>query len=256
MLRRDLKEKLIRLMYPFGSIRRVWRGPMRGLRYFVEPGIGFTYALGIDTSHFKFPSNHIKEGMTVYDIGANRGQLALLFSRLVGENGRVVSYEPVPSIFKSLEANIKLNEIDNVSAVMSALGNREGETDFLLSTDHVCQGKMKNVEPTYSISNSEYIRVNVSTLDAQVNSGLPGPNVLKVDVEGGARDMFEGAREVLRHHKPSVYIELHGPEEQAGVRYELLSLGYLIETVFAETVLDPTHICKSPLWCYHPAAAN
>ena len=46
-----------------------------------------------------------------------------------------------------------------------------------------------------------------------------------------------------------IYLELHGPEEQAGVRDELVSLGYEIETLDGAVVTDPTAGWASPLWC-------
>ena len=45
-----MKQQLVRLLFPYGSERRVLRGPARGMRFVVEPGIGFTYALGTDAA--------------------------------------------------------------------------------------------------------------------------------------------------------------------------------------------------------------
>ena len=51
--------------------------------------------------------NIIKPGMRVLDLGANIGFYTVLFSKLVGENGKVFAFEPDPKNFKYLEGNIK-----------------------------------------------------------------------------------------------------------------------------------------------------
>ena len=99
-------QRLARRLYPYGAVRTVLRGPVRKARYVVAPGMGVTYALGMDAFHMSFLGRFSRDGMTVYDVGANRGQLALFFSRVVGPRGRVVSFEPVPSVFATLEQNI------------------------------------------------------------------------------------------------------------------------------------------------------
>ncbi len=75
---------LARGFYPYGSVRRVMCGPVRGMRFVVGPGIGISYAMGLGTYHFDFLRSRCRPGMTVYDIGANRGQMALFFARQVG----------------------------------------------------------------------------------------------------------------------------------------------------------------------------
>ena len=43
-----------------------------------------------------------RQGDVVLDVGAHFGYFTLLFSRLVGESGRIVSLEPTPSTFAVL----------------------------------------------------------------------------------------------------------------------------------------------------------
>jgi len=42
--------------------------------------------------------SHLREGMTVMDVGANWGLYSLLASRAVGPSGKVYAFEPVPEI--------------------------------------------------------------------------------------------------------------------------------------------------------------
>jgi hypothetical protein len=51
---------------------------------------------------------------------------------------------------------------------------------------------------------------------------------------------------------PVVYIELHGPEEQAGVRDYLIGAGYEARTLDGRVVRDPTVEWATPLICRKP----
>jgi hypothetical protein len=73
--------------------------------------------------------------------------------------------------------------------------------------------------------------------------------MLKIDVEGAATQVLAGAQATLREHKPLVYIELHGPEEQAGVRDYLQAIGYRLWRLDGSEVIDPVGRFTTPLWC-------
>ena len=48
----------------------------------------------------------INKNETVIDIGANLGNLSMLFSNIVGKNGHIYSIEANPSTFKLLSFNV------------------------------------------------------------------------------------------------------------------------------------------------------
>jgi ubiquinone/menaquinone biosynthesis C-methylase UbiE len=53
---------------------------------------------------FEMLSPMVSAGDWVLDVGANIGQYTLRLSELVGESGRVISFEPVPETFELLAA--------------------------------------------------------------------------------------------------------------------------------------------------------
>jgi FkbM family methyltransferase len=242
--------RLARWLYPYGSVRPVLRGPWRGFRYVVEPGMGATFALGLADYHADFIARHVSPGMTVYYVGANRGQMALLLSRLVGPAGCVVSLEPVPALHQSLRRNLALNGVANVDCRCLAVADASGRRPFLFDDEACTQGKLAGVEPTYRLPGARRLDVDAASLDDLVDAGAPPPDFLKVDVEGGAAAVLRGAARVLARSAPSIYVELHGPEEQRGVRDSLMSAGYRIERLTGEPVLDPTARWESPLFGY------
>jgi hypothetical protein len=53
------------------------------------------------------------------------------------------------------------------------------------------------------------IQVSVKTLDSLYAEGLPGPDVIKMDIEGAEAEALTGAKATLSAHRPLMVIELH-----------------------------------------------
>ena len=68
--------------------------------------------------------------MTVIDIGANIGYFTLLFAKLVGDKGKVISFEPEPCNFLFLEKNIASNNFIRVNAQNLALSDKTATMDL------------------------------------------------------------------------------------------------------------------------------
>ena len=139
----NLKSKIARILYPDGEIRTVLRGPIRGTRFHVIPGMGATYALGQDHWNFSFFHLKARSGMTIYDIGANCGQMALYFSQSVGQKGKVFSFEPVPSNAETLRKNLILNGITNVELIEAAVSSDSETKEFCFDREHHTMGTIQ-----------------------------------------------------------------------------------------------------------------
>ena len=68
----------------------------------------------------------VRRGYTVFDLGAHVGFYSLLASTLVGAEGRVVSFEPVPRNLSFLRQHLALNKIENCSVWEVAVGSLDG----------------------------------------------------------------------------------------------------------------------------------
>ena len=116
------------------------------------------------------------------DIGANIGSYTVLASSAIG--AKTVCFEPVPSTYKRLMDNIKINNIGNkVESFNLALGNSTGEMYF--SSDQNCMNHII----AHNENNSNKITVNVSTLDKELKRD---PFLIKIDVEGYELPVLEG----------------------------------------------------------------
>jgi FkbM family methyltransferase len=188
--------------------------------------------------------------MTVYDVGANRGQMTLFFSQAVGPSGTVVAFEPVPAVFEDLIANVRLNGMANVKPMCLALADKSGPASFHFNDQQPTQGKIATCEPSYRDPLAAPIEIQAAALDELVSEqSLPPPRLIKIDVEGAAGLIFQGAEQTLASHAPDIYIELHGPEEQFAVKEHLIGRGYRVETLAGAVVQDPTRGWQTPLWC-------
>lgn len=237
---------LIRWLYPHGAVRTVVRGGLKGVRFVVTPGMGATYAWGWDSMNQSFLAQHLRPGSVIYDIGANRGQMALYFSRLAGPTGKVVSFEPVPQNFELLERNLQLNNISNVEAVRLALAADDLPRQFGYDAAHHTMGTF--VGNAAKLQRwGQIFDVRCDTLDHFSTLGHPVPDVLKIDVEGAGAEVLRGAEHLLSTHRPVIYFEMHAadassPEWDALQRLEK-DFGYTIQDI-NQTFHEP----RGPEW--------
>lgn len=132
----------------------------------------------------------IRPGMTVLDVGAHIGYYTALFSRLVGESGRVWAFEPHPENFAVLEANARGR---NVRRLQAAVGEAPGR-----ATLHVSPGSSNHsLAPGYTESRGS-LEVERVALDAWHDAGeLPRVDFVKIDVEGGEAGVLAGMARLL-----------------------------------------------------------
>jgi protein-L-isoaspartate O-methyltransferase len=60
---------------------------------------------------------HIRPGTVVLDVGANFGQMTVLFARLVGPRGHVHSFEAEPFICDVLNKNVEANGVREIVTI-------------------------------------------------------------------------------------------------------------------------------------------
>ncbi len=81
------------------------------------------------TEEEKFLADLDLKDQIVFDVGAFNGLLTMFFARAVGKNGKVVAFEPNPSLCNKIKENLMLNNFDNVKVNQLALGReRKKET--------------------------------------------------------------------------------------------------------------------------------
>jgi len=144
--------------------------------------------------------SHLREGMTVMDVGANWGLYSLLISRAVGPSGKVYAFEPVPEIFARLKEHIALNNATNVIPVPIALSDEKG----------IMKMSVKGGESSlFRRVSDEFVEVQVERLDDFVErEGIERVDAIKIDVEGAELKVIRGADKTIRRNKPILMVEV------------------------------------------------
>ncbi len=197
---------------------RMPSGPLKGMRVVAVAGPKFlrgTY----EKEFFNAFVQALKSGIVVYDIGAHWGFYSLVASRIVGEEGKVYAFEPVPSNVETIRKNLELNGIQNVDIFEMAVSDIVGTVHFDLGGD-TGLGK---------ISPDGRLEVTTDTLDNLIQQRhLIPPHVIKIDVEGSEVSVLQGALHTLREHRPILFIEMHGNDLFVACDSLLRSLGYTL----------------------------
>jgi len=154
----------------------------------------------------------VTEGDVVIDIGANIGIHTILLSKLVGKEGRVIAFEPVPHLLKRLNTNLTLNSCRNTTVCNYAIGNENKKTSMnAVSEEDFNQGSSSLVlNENLSLGHIQIddLEVNVRKLDDLYNElGLNKINFIKMDIEGFEYFALQGMSKIIRDHRPSLIIE-------------------------------------------------
>lgn len=173
-------------------------------------------------------SRLLAPGETAVDVGANIGQMTSLMCCRAGERGRVFAWEPHGELFRELVENLS-NAPDGYARAhvrQAAVGRRIGNLTLSMGVDwNMNRGtaKLSNDKP----DGASKIEVAVETLDG-VLSAAGEVHMLKVDVEGFERDVFEGARALLaaRRIRDILFEDL--ANGKTGVAAQLKGFGYSV----------------------------
>jgi len=167
-------------------------------------------AAAAETPEERFWRSLDVSGKTVYDIGAFQGMVTLFLSRTARQ---VISYEPNSTNRARLMENLKINAVQNVRIRPFGLGAQSQVARMVYSPlmtggatldgnigAHVLQSGDAKAED-----------IQITTLDDDMQQEqLPGPDFIKVDVEGWELEVLKGARMTLETASPELFLEMHG----------------------------------------------
>ena len=200
---------------------RVRRGPAKGMKWTVGSGNHGCWLGTYESDKQQALERLVIPGMMVFDIGAQTGFYTLIFSRLVGEQGRVYAFEPFPDNVHRLLAHLRLNKVGNAQVIHAAVAEHSSLSGF--SVDH---GSYRN---KLADGAEAVLLVATTSLDDVVERhGLTPPGLIKMDVEGAESTILEGARRLLERHRPILFVALHGGEQRRGCQRLMKKVGYTI----------------------------
>ncbi len=149
----------------------------------------------------------LKPGMCFIDVGANQGVFSLMAAKIVGAEGRVISFEPSRREFAVLLRNIDCNRADNILPIHCGLADRTGLASLRLAGDEHT-GLNHYVDGLGQPSLQLDLRQCHSLVKELIGSRS---TVIKIDVEGYEAKVIRSLEEVLRSAGTvSVPIEIDG----------------------------------------------
>ncbi|MDT5295721.1 MAG: hypothetical protein QOJ76_2601 [Acidobacteriota bacterium] len=223
------------------------RRARRGLRKTRAPPAAF---MEVERAESSFYLAYLREGMTVFDVGANVGELTLLFSKFVGVGGSVHAFEPGGEAFARLDAVCRASARRNVILNRLALSDREGSVGL-----HVYDGAhlgwssfaARPLE-SYGISVGAPSAEDVAatTVDEYCRrNGVARIDLLKIDVEGAEYQVLLGARRMLRQKLVGCVVFEFGQttfdmgNDPEDIEAYLKGLGYKLRNVVAGDPIFP-----------------
>lgn len=140
------------------------------------------------------------------DAGANIGLISLPLSFYFQ---RIIAFEPIPETYKYLEKNIIHNNITNIDAYNSALGDRLGNIGMKFQGSDTRERDSGHSVVTENIYNLDKpiipdVTVPITTLDS---FAFPKVDIIKIDVEGYEPFVLKGAIKTIERCKPKLLIE-------------------------------------------------
>lgn len=131
------------------------------------------------------------------------GYFSLLCSDIVGNNGKVYAFEPVPMNLIFLRKHIKINKANNIKVLDICVSDSIGE-EYFDNTEGSATGHL---------SPEGKLKVGVDTLDNLLKSGkiLP-PDFIKINAEGAEQSILADCIKIIEKYHPKFLITFHGKE--------------------------------------------
>jgi asparagine synthase (glutamine-hydrolysing) len=172
----------------------------------------------------------VKPGMTVLDVGANFGFYAIQMSRLVGDSGRVLAFEPSLRFRRRLEGHARLNGCRNIEILDYGLSDQSTRMELFGGGDSATLWWHDD-----AVAPSHQETIQLQPLDA-VAAGLRLDTIgfIKIDIDGSEPQFLAGARQTLLRHRPVLLIEfmliglLKVGSDVIQLAQSLSELGYLL----------------------------
>lgn len=229
IMSKRLRKKLVSLVRP--HLKKPWVTTLcNGQKMFIHPEDNIEWGMFSNAEYEQevtaIFSRILSPGSTVFDIGGHVGYYTVLSARLVGSTGIVYCFEPMPHLFKRLEANVHLNLLDNVVTNNKALSSEEGVL-FIYPANKDNSGNSSIIQRVDT--DDVPLEVKATTIDAYTeNNNIKHIDLIKIDVEGAELFVLQGGVQTLKKYRPDIICEVF-PELLNKAGASVKRLGELFE---------------------------
>lgn len=167
-------------------------------------------ALDFELRLVRFLLNHLKKDQVFIDVGAHFGFFSLLASKLVGDAGKVFSFEPSDTTFEILSMNA--TNMLNINLNKNAVGEENGSLTFhefpiIYSEYNTLDPEAYRRASWFDEDFVKLVEVPVVSIDYYTNEKNLIPDVIKVDVEGTEARVIKGMQSLLRDRSILIILE-------------------------------------------------
>jgi len=150
---------------------------------------------------------------TVFDVGANRGYMAMLALLSPGVK-QVVLFEPNPEALLIAAENAIRNQLSaRARFVCAFVADVGGQTARLWTVGSGAAGSMYAGHAVTASRAGRSIDVPTVTLDEACEAYAAEPDLVKIDVEGAEAQVLEGARTLASRGRSRFLVEMHSNPE-------------------------------------------
>ena len=178
--------------FPRRAIRNI-RGVRFECDFKLDPRVGDMFFSAYEPDEVAVLERFLRPGDVFVDVGANIGYLTAIGASLVGPEGQVHSFEPVPQYFARLKALCEANPRYGIRANAIALGERDGSAEIAQSSGENIGWNSMVPE---MLAGEGHVRhtVRVQRLDEYLTEcGVARVALIKVDAEGFELPILRGA---------------------------------------------------------------
>ncbi len=165
-----------------------------------------------ESKDLKFFLELAKKSSVIYDVGANTGIYSCLSSK-VNPSAKIFAFEPYPVNVVRLKKNIQLNNLENIIVVENALGNTDKLISFAVPMNNkIADTSSANTEFSKHTYNGgikwKTIEVQQLSLDQFFENNNIDVDLIKIDVEGYEKEVFEGGKNFFKNQKALIQCEI------------------------------------------------
>ena len=207
----------------------------------------------------------VRPGMVLLEVGANIGYYALIATQHIRPGGRIVALEPSPVSLRSLQENLKLNNVeDMVDVYPFAAGSQSGHLPFYMVSKRNLSGFINREGPGIDLISE--ITVKVVPVDDVLRKLDVTIDYFRMDIEGFEVEVVKGMVETLTTVPGPTggFIEVHSRllnENGSSARLfleQMETFGYHVKTarfrgredvvVYSNAEFYTHHLCEIEYW--------
>jgi FkbM family methyltransferase len=229
------------------TVKHHWTGDKLRLHSFKHKGYWWHGRKREQETILRF-QKMIAPGGTVIEVGGHIGYFSSIYSKIIGDNGRLFVFEPGENNLPYIRRN--LAPLGNTQIIEKAVSDEDGVVTFwleelsgqnnsIIENYHLLEGNIELSGLGTAVA-KHAVQVPCTTLDT-FNAGLKaqGKSVdfIKIDVEGAELLVLQGSKKLLAEGKVALMVEV---TREAQSIFDLMTgLGYSLSFADGTPVASP-----------------